>query len=853
MVAFCHDRRITMFHKSVFAKVSILVLLIGVLLLCSSSGAAQTRKIHPVILIHGLNARFDDWENNPNGIYDVLEGDGYDMGLVSGFAYPPGENNEIRDGDVYAIAARLNQEAENLSQQSQIAGGPERVDIVAHSLGGLITRQYLSQNFSNHKIGKFIDIGTPHSGVDTIGIYNGGVDILSLHITESLGGPLTVIAQDLVSRATHEIIGQAWDYYNIDEYIPDPTSPAAQQLDPNGSFMQALNQPGLSPLDVEYAMIYGDITLQFQFDFFGYQVLSHELLSFGDIVVSRGNAATIPHLGTRLGPNPSNYTTHQFRRSTTLLVEQDISFPVFFFPNLALTVEEMGDVWHSGLLSNPEVNALVLQILNDGFQPGPDPITPFPDFGGDASTVLVFDTSGSMDGFDRTGITKLEAAKHAGGNILDILEAEASSSTSLSGQIGLVRFGRSASIPYQMTTNINEVRSVLQRFNAQGGTCMAAGIYNGIEMLRSSNTNSRKVMVLLSDGLPNILLSGENRQDHDPVVKQELLDLASEAGNNGICIYTVGFGQSVSGGGAIDEDLLQQISRTSGCGEYYGAQDATQLANVYVSLRHSSTGNILLQQTGNISQGEEVQIASIEVPQYQSQILFTLNWPGSQLEPVLIDPSSQIVDTSYPGASFASYSSLASIIIQDPKAGTWQVSARGVDVPKGRTTYNAILSSRPSPITPIPTYIPATPTPEPVVITSPGFPVVILALVLGGGAIAIYVLARSTSRLHIPFRSASNMKGKAYLIGKSSNLIGKTFEIRDGWTIGRGRACQIKLSDPSISRQHARFRFSQSQWYIQDLQSSTSTYVNNVKISAAVLNHGDVVRIGFSQLTFIVG
>ncbi len=176
------------------------------------------------------------------------------------------------------------------------------------------------------------------------------------------------------------------------------------------------------------------------------------------------------------------------------------------------------------------------------------------------------------------------------------------------------------------------------------------------------------------------------------------------------------------GEAAIDEDLLQQISRTSGCGEYYGAEDATQLANVYVSLRHSSTGNILLQQVGNIAQGEEIQIASIEVPQYQSQILFTLNWPGSQLEPVLIDPTSQIVDTNYPGASFSSYNSLASIIIRDPEAGTWQVSARGVDVPQGSTSYNAILSSRPSPITPTPTSVPTTPTPEPEIVTSPGFP-----------------------------------------------------------------------------------------------------------------------------------
>ncbi len=180
MVAFRHDHRIIMMRKSPVIKISILVLLISVLLLSSNSGAAQTRKIYPVILIHGLNASYDDWQNNSNGIFYELQGDGYDMSLVSSFAYPPGENNEIRDGDVYAIAARLNQEIEILSQQSQMAGGPEKVDIVAHSLGGLITRQYLSQHLSNHKIGKFIDIGTPHSGVDMIGIYNGGVDILSI-------------------------------------------------------------------------------------------------------------------------------------------------------------------------------------------------------------------------------------------------------------------------------------------------------------------------------------------------------------------------------------------------------------------------------------------------------------------------------------------------------------------------------------------------------------------------------------------------------------------------------------------------------------------------------------------------
>ncbi|MFA6464079.1 MAG: hypothetical protein WCV55_03690 [Candidatus Paceibacterota bacterium] len=41
--------------------------------------------------------------------------------------------------------------------------GSEKVDIVAHSMGGLVTKSYV-KNFGGTKIGKFIDIATPHLG-----------------------------------------------------------------------------------------------------------------------------------------------------------------------------------------------------------------------------------------------------------------------------------------------------------------------------------------------------------------------------------------------------------------------------------------------------------------------------------------------------------------------------------------------------------------------------------------------------------------------------------------------------------------------------------------------------------------
>lgn len=336
-------------------------------------------------------------------------------------------------------------------------------------------------------------------------------------------------------------------------------------------------------------------------------------------------------------------------------------------------------------------------------------------------------------------------------------------------------------------------------------------------------------------------------------MRDEILDLAAQAGQYGICIFTVGFGEPISGGGSIDENLLQEIASASGCGAYYGARDATQLANVYVELRHASTGNVLFQQGGNIYQGQEVQVANVDVPEYQSQVLFTLNWPTGQIEPILIDPDTQVVDQNYPGASFGSYQSLSSIIVQDPMTGQWQVVARGIDIPEGGTSYNAILSSRPRPITPTPTDVPVTPTPQPAAPASPGFPVVILALAFGGGAVAIYVLTRITSRLRTPYRTTRILPGTFYLLGKSGNLAGRSFSIADGWIIGRGRACQIQISDPSVSRQHAQFRFSQGQWYIQDLQSSSGTFVNNIRVNASRLNQGDLIRAGSTEFEFRVG
>lgn len=463
-----------------------------------------------------------------------------------------------------------------------------------------------------------------------------------------------------------------------------------------------------------------------------------------------------------------------------------------------------------------------------------------------SSNILLFDVSGSMGEQDATGIAKIDAAKNSGSQILDIIQAE--NSVSQGAEVGILSFSNGAWVNAFLSSDVASARSALNGLYPLAGTGMPDGLRLAIDQLAGVQ-NAKPIIIMLSDGLPNIPLASSGWFGDPNLPRQQSLDLALEAGTKGICIFTVGFGipntmGGISGEASIDEDFLKQVSANSGCGVYYNAQNATQLANVYVSLRHLSTGNILLNQTGNISQGQTVDIANVQVPDNQSMILFTLNWPGSQLDAVLTDPSGATVDSNYLSASFSTADTLASVIIQNPQPGDWKVAAKGVDVPEGMTTYNAVLSARPNPNPP--TEVPQE-APPATVPTAPGFPVVILLLVVAGGGIAVYVLmqtrAKSRSKTLVGAMAAQ-------LVCITGELVGRVLPLKDGLLVGRGSGSTLKLKDRVVSRRHMKFRFAGGQWFIQDLNSQSGTFVNDVKVKATVLNNGDRIRIGSTIFEF---
>jgi pSer/pThr/pTyr-binding forkhead associated (FHA) protein len=84
---------------------------------------------------------------------------------------------------------------------------------------------------------------------------------------------------------------------------------------------------------------------------------------------------------------------------------------------------------------------------------------------------------------------------------------------------------------------------------------------------------------------------------------------------------------------------------------------------------------------------------------------------------------------------------------------------------------------------------------------------------------------------------------------KYQNLTIREYRFLDGDTrlIGRAPENHIVIEDPGVSRNHASLAQLGDKLFICDEGSKHGTFVNNVKIICANLNHGDVVSIGVNH------
>jgi pimeloyl-ACP methyl ester carboxylesterase len=121
----------------------------------------------PVVMVHGFNADWTTWTTylGPAG---YLAGAG-----LEGFAVGDGQFPGALDtGSVLNPTARTNSIAENVAilgeyvDAVQAQTGAEMVDLVAHSMGGLISRYYIDRGMDGREVAQLITLGTPQAGTD---------------------------------------------------------------------------------------------------------------------------------------------------------------------------------------------------------------------------------------------------------------------------------------------------------------------------------------------------------------------------------------------------------------------------------------------------------------------------------------------------------------------------------------------------------------------------------------------------------------------------------------------------------------------------------------------------------------
>ncbi|MCW2959666.1 MAG: hypothetical protein JWM90_53 [Thermoleophilia bacterium] len=68
--------------------------------------------------------------------------------------------------------------------------------------------------------------------------------------------------------------------------------------------------------------------------------------------------------------------------------------------------------------------------------------------------------------------------------------------------------------------------------------------------------------------------------------------------------------------------------------------------------------------------------------------------------------------------------------------------------------------------------------------------------------------------------------------------------------VGRGRANELVLDDPSVSRDHAEFVARDGGWLVRDLDSTNGVSVNGTKVTERALEFGDTVTFGSADVRF---
>jgi pimeloyl-ACP methyl ester carboxylesterase len=281
-------------------------------------------RLVPILLVHGFDGVPSHWIESGFRQYLIANGE-LDPNLVRTFDYGVAEDGTYNNrGDLRQIASRLAGanllpeerllcSVDQLSDNSVARGGPPQVTLIAHSLGGIICRYYLSRSTPDQwgtvyrgSVGRLITIGTPHRGVELGRIIDlaprGSPQWWFVRLLERVG------LAPAKPASTVERLAELLQRQQIEQRGPDAPladgvqprvlltdTPIYKQLHPDSPLLADLAKPGMMPSDVRCYTLYGDIRYSVRIRMNRLTLIDHTV-SFGDLVVSAASARDIPNV-----------------------------------------------------------------------------------------------------------------------------------------------------------------------------------------------------------------------------------------------------------------------------------------------------------------------------------------------------------------------------------------------------------------------------------------------------------------------------------------------------------------------------------------------------------------------------
>ena len=75
----------------------------------------------------------------------------------------------------------------------------------------------------------------------------------------------------------------------------------------------------------------------------------------------------------------------------------------------------------------------------------------------------------------------------------------------------------------------------------------------------------------------------------------------------------------------------------------------------------------------------------------------------------------------------------------------------------------------------------------------------------------------------------------------------------EGITVGRRTSNEVQILDPTVSREHARVSFDDDAFWVEDLNSTHGTFVNDIRVTGRqTLNHNDRIRLGRANANTLI-